>query len=162
MPLNGDGPRRSLESFEDVDHEFRNVRRERANDVGEVMQALGGLTTEVAGVRREVGDVKRVMIEGGTFRHATDDTGSHELRETYRLIKAQAEDPSSPLRPGDVRTIVEDVTETMRLRAEVGTWRKIKAFPRWALRKAAEKALEWIIVATLAATAAELYHLLHR
>ena len=63
---------------------------------------------------------------------------------------------------GDVRNIVADVTEEMRLRAEVGTWRKIKAFPVWALRKTLEKGLEWAIVAGLVATATYLWTLLHR
>jgi hypothetical protein len=152
-----------LESFDDVEAEFRAVRVERANDVGAIMQSIGGLAAEVAGVRREVSDVHRAIIEGivPVPARSTDDTGSHDLRETYAQLKSLAADPANPLGVRDVRAIVERVTEEMRIRAEVGTWRKIKAFPAWAARKAAGKALEWAVVAALAATAAELWRLLH-
>ena len=157
------GADRHLESFEEVEAEFASVRLERANDMGELKADIGGLTAEVSGVRREVGELRRVLVEGGVqFVHRTDDTGSHDLRETYARLKASATDPDNPLRPGDVRAIVNEATELMQLRAEVGLWRKIKAFPRWAARKAAERAIEWAIVAALAATAAELWRLLHR
>ncbi|MHB8331499.1 MAG: hypothetical protein ACYDDA_04945 [Acidiferrobacteraceae bacterium] len=154
---NGSG---HLESFEDVENEFRAVRVERANDVGAIMQAIGRLAAEVSGLRKADDELRRVLIEGG-FPHRTDDTGSHDLRETYAQLKALASDPSSPFGPNDLRTAVERVTEEMRLRAEVGTWRKIKAFPSWAARKAAAKALEWAVIAALAAGAAELWRLLH-
>ena len=156
------GGTRTLSSFEDVEEEFVEVRRERANDFGELMACVGGLTAEVSGVRREVGEVKRAIVDGFVPARATDDTGSHDLRETYHQLKSLASDPANPLTPGDVRAIVGRVTEEMRLRAEVGTWRKIKAFPRWAAKKALEKGLEWAIVAGLAATAAELWRLLHQ
>jgi hypothetical protein len=156
------GTARTLESFEDVEAEFRAIRVEMANVDGEIVQAIGKLAAEVSGVRREVGEVKRAIVEGGFQSRATEDTGSHDLRETYHRLKALADDPVNPLRPGDVRNIVADVTEEMRLRSEVGTWRKIKAFPMWAARKALEKGLEWAIVAGLVATATYLWTLLHR
>ena len=159
MSLNG---ATRLTTFEEVEDEFRAVRVEHADFGGEIMQAIGKLTGEVARVHTEVGEVKRVMVESGAqFHHATDDTGSHDLRATYHAISALAKDPTNPLRPDDVRNIVADVTEEMRLRAEVGTWRKIKAFPVWALRKTLEKGLEWAIVAGLVATATYLWSLLH-
>jgi hypothetical protein len=160
MTLNG-GPH--LSSFEEVEDEFRAVRAERANGHLELLEAIGKLTGEVSGARGEVSEVRRVMVESGAqFRYATDDTGSHDLRATYHAISALAKDPTNPLRPGDVRNIVADVTEEMRLRAEVGTWRRIKAFPAWAARKALEKGIEWAVLVALGAVAAELWRLLHR
>ena len=162
MALTANGTARTLESFEDVEAEFRAIRVERADVDGEIVQAIGKLAAEVSGVRREVGDVRRAIVEGFVPARATDDTGSHDLRETYHQLKSLASDPANPLTPGDVRAIVGRVTEEMRLRAEVTTWRRIKAFPAWAARKALEKGLEWAIVAGLVATATYLWTLLHR
>ena len=137
------GADRHLESFEDVEGEIREVRMERADGEGRVMVAIGGLTAEVSEVRREVGDIRRVMVEGGAqFHHATDDTGSHDLRETYARLKKAEADPGSPLKPGDVRKIVREVTEEMELRADAGSWRAIKA----QIRKYALKGL-WLLLA---------------
>ena len=132
-----------LESFEDVEAEFR-VRDERdANRQVDVLESIGALMREVSEVRRETGDIRRVMVEGGAqFHHATDDTGSHDLRETYAKLKKAGSDPSSPLKPGDVRKIVREVTEEMELRADAGSWRAIKA----QIRKYALKGL-WLLLA---------------
>lgn len=124
--MNG-GPRH-LESFEDVEAEFRTVRVERADAFGELKSDIGGLTAEVSGVRREVGELRRVLVEGGVqFVHRTDDTGSHDLRATYAKLKAVAADPASSLKPADVRKIVRDFTEEMSLRADARPWRWLKA-----------------------------------
>ena len=158
--MSANGRDLAIESWADVEHEFHRRDEARANDQMAMMGAIGGLTAEMSGMRREMSEMRRIIIEGAVPR-ATDDTGSHYLRETYRALKVKSEDPASPLGTRDVRNIVEDVTAEMRLRAEVGTWRRIKAFPGWAARKAVEKAVEWAIVAALAASAAELWHILH-
>ena len=140
MSVNGQA---HLSTFEEVEDEFRAVRVEHANSLGEVMAAIGGLTAETSAVRREVAEVRRVLVEGGLpLHHATDDTGSHMLRETYGQLKALAADPASAMRPRDVRRIVEDVTAEMRLAADAGTWRWIKA----QIRKQAAK-LVWLALA---------------
>jgi hypothetical protein len=143
MALNGEV---HLESFEDVEAEFREVRVERADGEGRVMSAIGGLTAEVAAVRREVTEVKLALINGGVpVVRSTDDTGSHDLRQTYAKLKASAENPDSPLKPNDVRKIVKDITDEMSLKADAGTWRAIKV----QIRKYAIKAF-WFAVAAAA------------
>ena len=166
MSVTGDS---HLDSFDDVEEEFEAVRGEihavrvsRANDVGELLEKIGALAREVSGARTEIREVKRAIVDGFVPARATDDTGSHNLRETYHKLQILADDPDSPLDRAGVKHIVEDVTELMNLRAEVGSWRRIKAFPAWAARKALEKGLEWAIVAGLVATVTYLWTLLHR
>lgn len=125
MTINGTG---RLQSFDDVEQEFR-VRDERdANRQVDVLESIGALMREVSEVRREVGEVKSALIAGGVpVVRSTDDTGSHMLRETYAKLKASAANPDSPLKPSDVRKIVKDVNDEMDLQADAGTWRAIKA-----------------------------------
>lgn len=152
MVANGNA--RPLDSFEDVEEEFIAVRRERADDQLEVMGAIGQLTREVSGVRREVDEVRRAIVERSfpppRHRASVDDTGSHNLVEAWQTVKHAAEDPRHPMTSDRARALVEETVERLRASAELSTWRRIKALLPWAGREAGKVVIT--IVTTLAVT----------
>jgi hypothetical protein len=55
-----------------------------------------------------------------------------------KLLHEKVKDPSSPITSIRAREISEEVVKALEAGAELGTWRKVKAWPAWLLAKGAE------------------------
>jgi hypothetical protein len=131
---------------------------------GATATALGQVAVELANLRRTDDELRRVIIERGSIppvRPAMD-TGSYALVEAYGALKEAAADARHPMTSDRVRAIAANVRDEMRAATELTTWRRIKAMPAWAARKAAEKAIEWLIPLILGGVAVEVWRLLHK
>ena len=155
----------AVESFADVDRELRLVRTEAADGIGEVMAAVGSLTSEVAKLARGQDELRKAIIERSSWpppMRPAMDTGSYDLVEAWASLKNAASDKQHPLSLDRARAIAKKAIEDMQAASELSTWRRIKAMPGWAARVATKKVIEWMIPLILGGVAMELWRLLHK
>lgn len=153
-----------LSSFADVDSALRLIQQDLADGLHEVLTAIGRLTAEVSSLQRSHDEMRRLFIEQSHILPAVRapyDTGSFNLVEAWGELKSAAKDKRNPMTSERARAIVQETVERMRVASEASTWRQVRAFPAWAARKAAERAIEWLIPLSLGALAVELWRLLH-
>jgi hypothetical protein len=124
--------------------------------------ALGAVAVELANLRRSDDELRRAIVGSLPPTRVPMDTGSFIVVDAYTKLREAAADKNNPMSSDRVRAIAEKVSADMRAAAELSTWRRIKAMPGWAARKAAEKAIEWMIPLILGGIAVEVWRYLHR
>lgn len=156
MPVNGE---LHLHSFADVEAEFVEVRRERADDQMAVMSAIGGLTAEVANLRRADDELRMVVIERTQSAPRLPamrgelPSGVHDLVEAAVALKGAGEDEHRPITTERVRQLFKAETKRMLLEASASRWDRLVAlFPAMG-RKA--------LMLAVGAAVVEGLHLLH-
>jgi hypothetical protein len=161
MTANGAAPH--LLSFDDVEDEFRAVRIEHANALGEIMQAIGSLGAEVSHLRRADDELRRVIVERSHMpqlppMRAELPSGVDMLVEAAVALKAAGDDERRPVTSDRVRAMFASEAKRMRLEASASRWDRFVGL----LPAMGREALKVLVTLSLTGAVAELVHLLGR
>lgn len=161
--MNGNG--RAINSFSDVEDEFRKRDVQRADDYGETMQAIGQLAGEVGNLTKAQDELRRVIIERlpptiGPMPPMRRElpSGVHDLAEAAMALRQAGHDRGNPMTSDRARAIIDARVEELRILASASRWDRFVGLLPYIGRETLKVATGAIVTATLA----YVWYLLHK